>query len=90
MIFPVDVTTSQLRAFFRLVHTTEGAAHVHTVTTKLRMDLTKLLPVLNAAEILGLVAAEKGEEAYKRGGRDAYEGSVKSSVDSSPCEKSVK
>lgn len=70
LIFPADVNASQLRALLKLVYASEGVAHVHTVATELHMDLTKLLPVLDAAEILGLVTIEKGEirlskEAHK-------------------------
>ena len=54
------MTTSQLRAFLRLVRTSEGATRMHAVATELRMNMTKLLPVLNAAEILGPVTVENG------------------------------
>jgi hypothetical protein len=60
-IFPADVTASQLRAFLKLVYASDGMAHVHTVALELHMDLTKLLPVLDAAEMLGLVTIERGE-----------------------------
>jgi NitT/TauT family transport system ATP-binding protein len=70
LIFPADVNASQLRAFLKLVYASDGTAHVHTVAVKLHMDLTKLLPVLDAAEMLGLVIIERGEvklskEAHK-------------------------
>ena len=61
MIFPADVNASQLRAFLKLVYASEGVVHVHTVATELHMDLTKLLPVLDAAEMLGLVKIKRGE-----------------------------
>jgi hypothetical protein len=60
-IFPADVSVSQLRGFLKLVYASEGVAHVHTIAMELHMDLTKLLPVLDAAEILGLVTIERGE-----------------------------
>jgi NitT/TauT family transport system ATP-binding protein len=60
-IFPADVNVSQLRAFLKLVYASDGMAHVHTVAMELHMDLTKLLPVLDAAEMLGLVTIERGE-----------------------------
>ena len=70
LIFPADVNASQLRAFLKLVNAAGGSAHVHTVARGLHMDLTKLLPVLDAAEMFGLVTIERGEirlskEAHK-------------------------
>ena len=61
LIFPADVNASQLRAFLKLVYASEGVVHVHTVATELHMDLTKLLPVLDAAAMLGLVKIKRGE-----------------------------
>jgi len=89
MIFPVDVTTSQPRRFQISPYRRRGRAFPYSNDEAL-YGSDQALSVLNAAEILGFVTAEKGEEAYKRGGRGAYHGSVKSSVDGSPCEKSVK
>ena len=60
-IFPADVNPSQLAAFLRSVYNADGIVHVHRVALDLHWDLTKLLPILDAAEILGLVTVEGGE-----------------------------
>jgi hypothetical protein len=60
-IFPADVNPSQLSAFLKSVYASDGVVHVHDVALGLHWDLTKLLPILDAAEMLGLVIVEKGE-----------------------------
>ncbi len=71
MNFPAEVTVSQLRAFLRLVCGSEETTHVHTVASELHMNLTRLLPILDAAEILGLVTVEKGEIKRTKDGNNA-------------------
>jgi NitT/TauT family transport system ATP-binding protein len=61
LIFPADVNPSQLAAFLKSVYASDGVVHVHDVALDLHWDLTKLLPILDAAEMLGLVTVEKGE-----------------------------
>jgi len=68
-IFPADVNPNQLAAFLRSVHTLDGVVHVHKLATDLQWDLTKLLPILDAAEMLGLVTVEKGEAKLSREGQ---------------------
>jgi NitT/TauT family transport system ATP-binding protein len=68
MNFPADVTLAQLRAFLKLLRTSGGTVHLHTVATEFHMDLTKLLPVLDAAEMIGLVTVEKGEAKLTKEG----------------------
>jgi len=58
---PADVTPGQLRAFIKSVHTGGGVVHVDKVALDLHWDLTKILPIIDAAEMLGLVVVEKGE-----------------------------
>lgn len=60
-VFPPEVNPNQLAAFLRSVHTSNGAVHVHKLATDLGWDLTKLLPVIDAAKLLGLVKIENGE-----------------------------
>jgi len=60
-IFPAEVNPNQLIAFLSSVYVSDGVVRVHKLATDLRLDLTKLLPILNAAEMLGLVKVEKGE-----------------------------
>jgi len=60
-IFPADVSPSQLAAFLRSLYASDGILHIHNVALDLHWDLTKLLPILDAAEMLGLVTVEKGE-----------------------------
>jgi hypothetical protein len=67
-IFPADVKASQVIAFVKSVHAADGVAHVHKIASDMRMDLTTLLPVLDAAEMLGLVVIEKGEAKLLREG----------------------
>jgi hypothetical protein len=59
--FPADVSPSQLAAFLKSVYASDGVVHVHEVALDLHWDLTKLLPIIDAAEMLGLVTVEKGE-----------------------------
>jgi hypothetical protein len=59
--FPADVSPSQLAAFLKSLYASDGVVHVHKVAVDLHWDLTKLLPIIDAAEILGLVTVEKGE-----------------------------
>lgn len=58
--FPPDVKSSQLVSFLKVVHQLGGVTEVAKVARELRMDLTMLLPILNASEILDLVSVEKG------------------------------
>jgi len=67
-IFPADVNPSQLAAFLKSVYASDGVVHVHKVALDLHWDLTKLLPILDAAEMLGLVTVEKGEAKLSRDG----------------------
>jgi len=60
-IFPADVNPSQLAAFLRSVYASDGIVHLHDVASDLHLDLTKLLPIIDAAEMLGLVTVERGE-----------------------------
>ena len=68
-IFPAEVNPNQLAAFLRSVYASDGVVHVHKLATDLRWDLTKLLPILDAAEILGLVTVEKGEAKLSEEGQ---------------------
>jgi NitT/TauT family transport system ATP-binding protein len=67
-VFPADVNPGQLAAFLRSVYASDGVVHVHKVALDLHWDLTKLLPILDAAEMLGLVTVEKGEAKLSREG----------------------
>jgi NitT/TauT family transport system ATP-binding protein len=67
-VFPADVNPSQLAAFLRSVYASDGVVHVHQVAIDLHWDLTKLLPILDAAEMLGFVTVEKGEARLSREG----------------------
>ena len=67
-IFPADVNPNQLAAFLKSVYASDGVVHVHKVALDLHWDLTKLLPILDAAEMLGLVTVEKGEAKLSREG----------------------
>ena len=66
--FPADVNPSQLAAFLRSVYASDGVVHVHKVAVDLHWDLTKLLPIIDAAEMLGLVTVEKGDAKLSREG----------------------
>jgi hypothetical protein len=66
--FPADVSPSQLAAFLKSVYASDGIVHVHKVALDLHWDLTKLLPIIDAAEMLGLVTVEKGEAKLSREG----------------------
>jgi hypothetical protein len=55
------VSPSQLAAFLKSVYASDGVVHVHDVAQDLHWDLTRLLPIIDAAEMLGLVTVEKGE-----------------------------
>ena len=68
-IFPAEVNPNQLAAFLRSVYASDGVVHVHKLATDLGWDLTKLLPILDAAEMLGLVTVEKGEAKLSREGQ---------------------
>jgi len=68
-IFPAEVNPNQLAAFLRSVYASDGVVHVHKLATDLRWDLTKLLPILDAAEMLGLVTVEKGEAKLSEEGQ---------------------
>lgn len=68
-IFPANVNPNQLSAFLRSVYASDGVVHVHKLATDLRWDLTKLLPILDAAEMLGLVTVEKGEAKLSKEGQ---------------------
>jgi len=67
-IFPADVSPSQLAAFLKSAYASDGIVHVHKVALDLHWDLTKLLPILDAAEMLGLITVEKGEAKLSREG----------------------
>jgi hypothetical protein len=67
-IFPADVNPSQLAAFLKSVYASDGVVHMHKVALDLHWDLTRLLPILDAAEMLGLVTVEKGEAKLTREG----------------------
>lgn len=68
-MFPAEVHPNQLAAFLRSVYASDGVVHVHKLATDLGWDLTKLLPILDAAEILGLVTVEKGEAKLSEEGQ---------------------
>lgn len=68
-IFPAEVHPNQLAAFLRSVNDSDGIVHVHQVAEDLHWDLTKLLPILDAAEMLGLITVEKGEAKLSREGQ---------------------
>ena len=68
-IFPAEVNPHQLAAFLRSVYASDGVVHVHKLATDLGWDLTKLLPILDAAEMLGLVKVEKGEAKLSKEGQ---------------------
>lgn len=61
MIFPAEVKQGQLNTFLRVVDSFGGKADVAQVSKELDTDLTQLLPILDAAEILGLVTVERGD-----------------------------
>jgi hypothetical protein len=65
-IFPADVSPSQLAAFLKSLYASDGVVHVHKVALDLHWDLTRLLPILDAAEMLGLVTIDKGEAKLSR------------------------
>ena len=67
-IFPADVNPGQLAVFLKSVYDSDGIVHVHKVALDLHWDLTKLLPILDAAEMLGLMTVEKGEVKLSREG----------------------
>jgi NitT/TauT family transport system ATP-binding protein len=71
-IFPADVTPSQLAAFLRSVYASDGVVHVHKLAIDLHWDLTKLLPIIDAAEMLGLVTVEKGEAKLSMEGQRMF------------------
>jgi NitT/TauT family transport system ATP-binding protein len=73
-IFPAEVNPNQLAAFLRSVYASDGVVHVHKLATDLRWDLTKLLPILDAAEMLGLVTVEKGEAKLSEEGQRIING----------------
>lgn len=54
-IFPADVNPGQLAAFLKSVYASDGVVHVHKVALDLHWDLTRLLPILDATEMLGRV-----------------------------------
>ena len=68
-VFPADVNPNQLAAFLRSIYASDGVVHVHQVALNLHWDLTRLLPILDAAEMLGLVTVEKGEAKLSREGQ---------------------
>jgi hypothetical protein len=72
LIFPADVNPSQLAAFLRSAYASDGVVHVHKVALDLHWDLTKLLPILDAAEMLGLITVEKGEAKLSREGERMF------------------
>ena len=67
-VFPADVNPSQMAAFLKSVYASDGVIHVHKLALDLHWDLTKLLPILDAAEMLGLATVEKGEAKLSREG----------------------
>jgi len=67
-VFPADVNPSQLAAFLKSVYASDGVVHVHKLALDLHWDLTKLLPILDAGEMLGLVTVEKGEAKLSKEG----------------------
>jgi len=84
-IFPAEVNPHQLAAFLKSVYASDGIVHVHKVALDLHWDLTKLLPILDAAEMLGLVTVEKGEAKLSREGQkmlDVKKGRTQALVDS--------
>jgi hypothetical protein len=68
-IFPADVHPNQLAAFLRSVYASDGVVHVHKVAVDLHWDLTKILPILCASEMLGLIKVENGEAKLSREGQ---------------------
>jgi hypothetical protein len=73
-LFPADVNPSQLAAFLKSVYASDGVVHVHKLALDLHWDLTKLLPIIDAAEMLGLVTVEKGEAKLSREGHRMFGG----------------
>jgi hypothetical protein len=67
-IFPAEVAPAQLAAFLKSVYASDGVVHVHKVALDLHWDLTRLLPIIDAAEMLGLVTVEKGDVKLSREG----------------------
>jgi NitT/TauT family transport system ATP-binding protein len=61
LLFPTDVKAGQLATFLRVVSTFGGSADVARVSKELDTDLTQLIPILDAAELLGLIVVEKGD-----------------------------
>jgi NitT/TauT family transport system ATP-binding protein len=55
-----------MAAFLRSVYASDGVVHVHKVAQDLHWDLTRLLPIIDAAEMLGLVTVENGEAKLSR------------------------
>ncbi len=68
-MFPAEVNPHQLTAFLRSVYASDGTAHVHKVAADLHWDLTKILPILCAAEMLGLITVEDGEAKLSKEGQ---------------------
>lgn len=68
-IFPAEVHPNQLAAFLRSVYAHDGVVHVHDLATDLNWDLTKILPILRVAEMLGLITVDKGEAKLSREGQ---------------------
>ncbi len=61
MLFPADVRMTQVNALLRAVNLSGGIADVAKVSKELDTDLTQLLPLLDAAEMLGIIVVEKGD-----------------------------
>ncbi|MDG6928653.1 MAG: AAA-associated domain-containing protein [Nitrososphaerota archaeon] len=70
MLFPADVKASQLTTFLRVISYSGGTMDVARVADELDMDLTRLIPILDAAEMLCLVKVEKGEVKLSKAGQD--------------------
>ncbi len=61
LLFPADVRMTQVNALLRAVNLSGGIADVAKVSKELDTDLTQLLPLLDAAEMLGIIVVEKGD-----------------------------
>jgi hypothetical protein len=69
LIFPAEVRQGQINTFLRVVDSFGGVADIAQVSKELDTDLTQLLPILDAAELLGLVTVEKGDVKLTETGR---------------------
>ena len=61
MLFPADVRMTQINALLKAINSFGGSVDVARISKELDTDLTQLLPLLDAAEMLGVITVEKGD-----------------------------